>query len=135
MRKTILTLVLVVLLGVFAPAQQNQQRREVPKAPPRAEGEGPYPGLILRGGILIDGTGAPPIGPVDIVVRQNRIVRVQTTGQHIVRLTLCTLFRRLYRRLVGIMVRTDHTDSHAFPLIWAFRGIYAVLTRHQVQTV
>ena len=32
-------------------------------APDRAEGEGPFDRLILRGGILIDGTGAPAIGP------------------------------------------------------------------------
>lgn len=30
--------------------------------------------------MLIDGTGAPPIGPTDIVVKQNRIVSIQTVG-------------------------------------------------------
>jgi hypothetical protein len=30
--------------------------------------------------MLIDGTGAPPIGPTDIVVRQNKIVQIQTVG-------------------------------------------------------
>lgn len=52
----------------------------VPKAPPRAEGEGPFPRLILRGATLIDGTGAPPVGPVDIVVEGNRIRSVQSVG-------------------------------------------------------
>lgn len=52
----------------------------IPSAPPRAEGEGPYSQLILRGATLIDGTGAPPIGPVDIVIEKNRIVRVAGVG-------------------------------------------------------
>ena len=53
---------------------------QIPEAPDRAEGDGPYERLILRGGILIDGTGAPPIGPVDIVVENNRITRIQNVG-------------------------------------------------------
>jgi hypothetical protein len=50
------------------------------KAPEVKEGEGPFPQLIIRGVTLIDGTGAPPIGPVDIVVRQNRIERIASVG-------------------------------------------------------
>jgi len=53
---------------------------QIQEAPPRAEGEGPYDRLVLRGGILIDGTGAPPIGPVDIVVENNRIVEIRNVG-------------------------------------------------------
>ncbi|MFN3758875.1 MAG: amidohydrolase family protein [Algoriphagus aquaeductus] len=53
---------------------------QIMPAPDRAEGDGPYERLIIRGVILIDGTGAPPIGPVDIVVEKNRIVQVQTVG-------------------------------------------------------
>ena len=53
---------------------------QIPAAPDRTEGDGPYDRLILRGGILIDGTGAPPIGPVDIVVENNRITRIQNVG-------------------------------------------------------
>ncbi len=49
-------------------------------APPRAEGDGPYDRLILRGGTLINGTGSPPIGPVDIVVENNRIVAIRSVG-------------------------------------------------------
>lgn len=52
----------------------------VAKAPEVKEGEGPFPQLIIRGVTLIDGTGAPPIGPVDIVVRQNRIERIAVVG-------------------------------------------------------
>jgi imidazolonepropionase-like amidohydrolase len=44
------------------------------------EGDGPFDRLIIRGAILIDGTGAPPAGPTDIVIEGNRIVQVQTVG-------------------------------------------------------
>lgn len=49
-------------------------------APGRAEGEGPYERLIIRGVTLIDGTGSPPLGPVDIVIEKNRIISIQTVG-------------------------------------------------------
>jgi hypothetical protein len=67
---------LVLLLGGgFHPVQA-----QVEPAPPRAEGEGPWQRLVLRGGILVDGTGAPPFGPVDIVVEQDRIVEIRNVG-------------------------------------------------------
>lgn len=53
---------------------------QVTPAPPRAEGDGPFNRLVLRGGILIDGTGAPPIGPVDIVIENDRITEIQNVG-------------------------------------------------------
>jgi dihydroorotase-like cyclic amidohydrolase len=72
MRKPVLLcLLLFAAFSVYA---------QIPKAPDRAEGEGPWPQLILRGATLINGTGAPPIGPVDIVIEKNRIVSVQPVG-------------------------------------------------------
>jgi hypothetical protein len=44
------------------------------------EGEGPFRRLVIRGATLIDGTGAPPYGPVDIVIENDRIVRVASVG-------------------------------------------------------
>jgi hypothetical protein len=64
-----------------APAGPSPKDKSIPPAPPRAEGEGPFARLILRGATLIDGTGAPPVGPVDIVVEGNRIKRVESVGQ------------------------------------------------------
>ncbi len=58
----------------------QEKPKSIPKAPPRAEGDGPFQRFILRGGILIDGTGAPPIGPVDIVIEKNRIVNIKSVG-------------------------------------------------------
>jgi imidazolonepropionase-like amidohydrolase len=55
-------------------------RAQNPAAPDRSEGSGPYQQLILRGATLIDGTGAPPRGPVDIVVEDNRITNIVDVG-------------------------------------------------------
>ena len=53
---------------------------QVPPAPPRNDGEGPYPQLILRSATIINGTGAPAFGPADIVIEGNRIVQVMSVG-------------------------------------------------------
>lgn len=53
---------------------------QIPKAPLEKEGEGPFTQLILRGGILINGTGTPAYGPVDIVIENNRIISITTLG-------------------------------------------------------
>jgi imidazolonepropionase-like amidohydrolase len=59
-----------------------QTQRSVEPAPNRGanEGEGPFTRLIIRGATMIDGTGAPPIGPVDIVIENNRITEVRSVG-------------------------------------------------------
>ena len=36
--------------------------------------------MIVRGATLINGNGSPPIGPVDIVIKGNKITKVQTVG-------------------------------------------------------
>ncbi|MFZ4426937.1 MAG: amidohydrolase family protein [Saprospiraceae bacterium] len=64
-------------IALMAIAQASGQ---VKKSPDRAEGEGPFPQLIIRGVTLINGNGAPPIGPVDIVVENNVIREVRTVG-------------------------------------------------------
>lgn len=53
---------------------------QIPKAPEVEEGEGPWPQLIIRGVTVIKGDGAPPIGPVDVVVENNKIVQVKVVG-------------------------------------------------------
>lgn len=58
-----------LLWGLAATAQESPYR-----------GEGPFNQLIIRGVTLINGNGAPPIGPVDIVVENNLITQVQTVG-------------------------------------------------------
>lgn len=70
----------VLLFATVTVGWAQEKPKSIPKAPPRAEGEGPFQRLILRGGTLIDGTGAPPIGPVDIVIERNRIVNIKSVG-------------------------------------------------------
>jgi len=59
---------------------RNEQRDDPKFAPDRHEGDGPFARLIIRGATLIDGTGGPPRGPVDIVVEGNRIVDIANVG-------------------------------------------------------
>src|SRR5678815_3591437 len=53
---------------------------QIKKAPEVKDGEGPWPQLIIRGVTLINSTGAPPVGPVDIVVEKNRVVQIANVG-------------------------------------------------------
>ena len=67
-----MTMFLLILL--------SSTHSQIKKAPERTDGEGPWTQLIIRGVTLINGNGAPPIGPVDIVVEQNRIRQVKVVG-------------------------------------------------------
>jgi Amidohydrolase family len=51
-------------------------------APPRKSGEGagPFKRLVIRGATLIDGTGAPANGPVDIVIEEDKITSIVGVG-------------------------------------------------------
>jgi len=79
--------VLLLLLLASGPSLAQQESRQDPfggmiPAPDRRadEGTGPFDRLIIRGATVIDGTGAPPIGPMDIVIQGNRIVEVRNVG-------------------------------------------------------
>ena len=69
---------LLLAMVMLAPATlfSQQANRTVPHAPDRGpnEGEGPFERLIIRGVIVVDGTGAPGQGPIDIVIEGNRII-------------------------------------------------------------
>jgi hypothetical protein len=69
---------LLLLTGFFAGC--FSAFAQIKDAPIRTEGEGPYTQLILRSAVVIDGTGAPPYGPADIVIEKNRIVYVSAVG-------------------------------------------------------
>ena len=63
------------------PLLMAQQDRLVPAPDRRAdEGAGPFPTLTIRNVIVIDGTGAPPAGPMNVVVENNRIARISSAG-------------------------------------------------------
>ena len=42
--------------------------------------EGPFSQLIIRGATLINGNGAPPLGPVDVTVENNKITAINVVG-------------------------------------------------------
>ena len=73
MTKSTLNIVLLVFFTSFLWAQ-------VDEAPDRKRGEGPYNQLIIRGVTLINGDGAPPRGPVDIVIENNVIKYIKNVG-------------------------------------------------------
>ncbi|HEY0782583.1 MAG TPA: amidohydrolase family protein [Thermoanaerobaculia bacterium] len=79
-RRSGLALALFACLAWSGTATAAEKDTSIPPAPPRAEGEGPWSRLILRGATLIDGTGAPAIGPVDIVIVKNRIATIAPVG-------------------------------------------------------
>lgn len=72
MKNIILLICLLVSLNVLAEAGK--------KAPDRQVGKGPYNKIILRGGIIVNGEGAPARGPMDIVIENDRITRIVNVG-------------------------------------------------------
>ena len=72
-----LLLTALTLLSILPSVMLNGQ---VEKSPDRYRGDGPYSQLIIRGVILISGDGAPPRGPVDIVVENNVIRNIVNVG-------------------------------------------------------
>ena len=51
-----------------------------PSIPDRQRGEGPFKRLILRGVIVVNGEGAPPVGPMDVLIEGNRITQIRDLG-------------------------------------------------------
>lgn len=47
---------------------------------PPSDGKGPYQRLVIRGATMIEGSGAPSIGPVDIVIENDRIAQIRVVG-------------------------------------------------------
>ena len=91
--KVLAVFIAVILLNCTAQlslfAQEKSKKEEAKEEPElvkpgpnrkASEGEGPFKRLIIRGAIVIDGTGAPPRGPMDIVIEGNRIEEVKSVG-------------------------------------------------------
>jgi imidazolonepropionase-like amidohydrolase len=69
----------LVTLIAAAPARGQVGVQEAPNRP-AGEGAGPFRRLVIMGANLIDGTGAPMQGPVDIVIEGNRIRQIRSAG-------------------------------------------------------
>ncbi len=67
----------LLTLALLTPPVSAQK---LPEAPDRTRGDGPYDRLVIRGATLIDGTGAPARGPVDILVQGDSIARITAVG-------------------------------------------------------
>lgn len=66
--KSILFTLILLLVGISQAFSQS------------AQGDGPHSQLIIRGVMLVNGNGAPPQGPIDIVVEKNIIKKIQVVG-------------------------------------------------------
>ena len=71
--KILYVLCLVLLCLIFNPEIWGQTRG--------VESGERYGRLVIRNVILIDGKGTPPRGPVDIILRENRIESVRGARQ------------------------------------------------------
>ena len=58
---------------LFTFTYSQEKPKSILPGPDRAEGDGPFDRLVIRGATVIDGSGGPPRGPVDIVIEGNRI--------------------------------------------------------------
>jgi hypothetical protein len=68
---------LLCFILIFSTLLINAQ---VKSAPLKKEGQGPYSQLIIRGVNIISGTGSPPLGPVDVVIENDRITKIKAVG-------------------------------------------------------
>jgi hypothetical protein len=79
-RRAVLALCGTMLAWLPAGAAEPERGMEPVPARRADEGIGPFRKLVIRGAMLIDGSGAPPRGPVDIVVEGNRIAAINGAG-------------------------------------------------------
>ncbi|MEE9374141.1 MAG: amidohydrolase family protein [Saprospiraceae bacterium] len=68
------------LIFIFYTSGFSFGQAPVSESPLIEEGEGPFNQLIIRGCTMINGAGAPPIGPVDIIIENNKIVGIEVVG-------------------------------------------------------
>ncbi|THD69147.1 amidohydrolase [Robertkochia marina] len=64
---------LVILCSIFSFTTNAQSAESL-------HDQGPFEQLIIRGVTLINGNGAPPMGPVDIVIEKNIITGIHNVG-------------------------------------------------------
>ncbi len=69
----ITTIAATIVAVLFAAASAQS-------VPDRSLGEGPFDRLVIRGVTVIDGAGAPPFGPMDVVVEDGRITGIVPVG-------------------------------------------------------
>jgi hypothetical protein len=78
MKKRLAIISLLAAVAVTVTVSHAQQG--IIPAPDRRsdEGAGPFTRMVIRGVTVIDGTGAPPAGPMDVVIEGNRIAALRS---------------------------------------------------------
>ena len=71
---------LLAVLTLSQPALAQLQRTPDARAD---DAGGPYERLVISGAIIIDGSGAPPVGPRDILIEGNRISAIGGVGSFV----------------------------------------------------
>ena len=76
MRFHIQTIVAAAILAFLSTSVAHSQTLK--PAPDRKpdEGKGPFETLVIKNAIVINGTGAPPRGPLNIVIKKNKIASI-----------------------------------------------------------
>ena len=87
-----------------------------------AEQTGPYPSLEIRDVTVIDGSGAPAFGPVNVFIRGNRIERVvpsdsisRNRAEDVVDHALLGVDSDFARAEMGLMGFAGHEALHGAP--------------------
>ncbi|WP_025293648.1 amidohydrolase family protein [Sphingomonas sanxanigenens] len=81
LRRALLLMTAPLALAMPTVAQAAPAGAVPPDAiPARKEGVGPYARVVLRNVTIIDGTGAPPQGPIDLVIENDRIAQIKSIG-------------------------------------------------------
>lgn len=80
----------------------------VPHAPDRDCGKGPFDNLVIKNVTMIDGTGAPAEGPLDILIEGNRIKEIVVGGLSSIQLNTAKIIDAS-----GMYVMPGFVDPHA----------------------
>ena len=90
MKRAVISAAVVMIAALtFASTPQGQARQggrggnagdSAAPARKAGEGQGPFKKMVIRAVTLIDGTGGPPLSPMDIVIENNRITRGAAGG-------------------------------------------------------
>jgi imidazolonepropionase-like amidohydrolase len=101
------SLCLALALG---PVSAMAQRKPIPEPPEAREYEGPYTQLIIRNATLIEGSLAPPIKPVHIVIEDGRIKSI-----HLINAVGSSAYSRDVPKLKEGGREIDATDMYVMP--------------------
>ncbi|TKD51794.1 amidohydrolase family protein [Sphingomonas baiyangensis] len=113
--RTLIALAASLATFLVPPAfAQQDAAMQRPAARAAGEGAGPYAKLVIRGATIIEGSGAPPYGPADIVIEGNRITDIRIAGTPGKPLAVDRLPRDATHEIdaTGMFVMPGFVDTH-----------------------